>query len=66
MNNRNWLVRFSVSLYVLFFAIAFWSTLPSSVTGSMGGTSSTGRGAACKLRAANGYGRRSKRVRIPA
>ncbi|MGO9121498.1 MAG: hypothetical protein ACLQPD_28300 [Desulfomonilaceae bacterium] len=40
MNNRDWLVRFSVSLYVLFFAIAFWSTLPSSVTGSMGGTSS--------------------------
>jgi hypothetical protein len=40
MNDRNWLVRFSVSLYVLFFAIAFWSTLPSSVTGSMGGTSS--------------------------
>jgi len=40
MNNRNWLVTFSVSLYVVFFAIAFWSTLPSSVTGSMGGTSS--------------------------
>lgn len=39
MNNRSWLVRFSVSLYVLFFAIAIWSTLPSSVTGSMGGTS---------------------------
>src|SRR5208283_5011753 len=40
MNDRNWLVTFSVSLYVLFFAIAFWSTLPSSMTGSMGGTSS--------------------------
>ena len=40
MNNRNWLVTLSVSLYVVFFAIAFWSTLPSSVTGTMGGTSS--------------------------
>jgi hypothetical protein len=40
MNDRNWLVRFNVSLYVLFFAIALWSTLPSSMTGSVGGTSS--------------------------
>lgn len=37
--NRNWLAAFSVSLYVLFFAIAFWSALPPSVTGSMAGPS---------------------------
>ncbi len=40
MNGRNWLVTFSVSLYALFFAIAFWSALPTPVTGNMAGTSS--------------------------
>ncbi len=40
MNSRNWFVTFSVSLYVLFFAFAFWSALPASVTGNVAGTSS--------------------------
>jgi len=37
---RNWLVKFAVSLYVIFFVIALWSILPSSVTGNVGWTSS--------------------------
>ncbi len=40
MNNSNRMVVFSVALYVLFFAIALWSALPSSVTGSTSGIAS--------------------------
>ncbi len=40
MTSRNWLVTLSVSLYTLFFVIAFWSALPAAVTGNVAGTSS--------------------------
>ncbi len=40
MTSRNWLVTLSVSLYTLFFVLAFWSALPAAVTGNVAGTSS--------------------------
>ena len=40
MNRSRYLTIFAVSLYVVFFLIAFWSALPSSFTGSAGGYAS--------------------------
>ncbi|MGO9569682.1 MAG: hypothetical protein ACLP5H_19295 [Desulfomonilaceae bacterium] len=37
MNNGRWVIILAVSLYVLFFSIAFWSALTASFTGSTGG-----------------------------
>ena len=34
MNNSKYLIIFVASLYVLFFYIALWSALPSSITGN--------------------------------
>ncbi len=34
MNNGKYLIIFTASLYMLFFYIAFWSALPSSITGN--------------------------------
>jgi hypothetical protein len=37
MKNGRWITTVAVSLYVLFFLVAFWSVLPASLTGSTGG-----------------------------
>jgi len=41
MNNGRWVIILAVSLYVLFFSIAFWSALTASFTGSTGGLAGT-------------------------
>lgn len=40
MKKNKYLIAFAVSLYGLFFVIAFWSALPPIVTGGTAGTAS--------------------------
>ena len=40
MKKNKYLIAFAVSLYGLFFVMAFWSALPLSVTGSTAGMAS--------------------------